>query len=112
MKALSIKQPWANMIAAGEKTIETRTWHTRWCGPLLIVSSKKPAIEPAGYALAIAQLVDCRPMTVADEVAACCKVNGWAWVLENVKRIEPFPVKGQLALYNVDLPASIKQEGI
>lgn len=28
MKALPVKQPWANMIATGEKTIETRTWPT------------------------------------------------------------------------------------
>ncbi len=46
MKALSAKQPWANLIAAGEKTIETRTWATRYRGPLLIVSSRRPRIEP------------------------------------------------------------------
>ena len=32
LKALSLKQPWANMIAAGEKTIETRRWPTDWGG--------------------------------------------------------------------------------
>ncbi|MCG2812996.1 MAG: ASCH domain-containing protein [Candidatus Aminicenantes bacterium] len=104
MKALSIKQPWANMIAAGEKTIETRTWCTDYRGLLLIVSSKAPRIEPAGYALAIGKLIDCRPMTKDDEEEACCVVypNAYAWVLTNIKRIEPFPVKGKLGLYNVD----------
>jgi hypothetical protein len=43
MKALSVKQPWAELIASGIKTIETRIWHTHFRGPLLICSSKKPA---------------------------------------------------------------------
>jgi hypothetical protein len=110
MKALSIKQPWANMIAAGEKTIETRTWATPYRGQLLIVSSKKPDIEPAGFALATAVLVDCRPMTKADELAACCPTyaDAQAWVLRDVRRIHPFPVCGQLGLFEVPLPADKK----
>ncbi len=51
MKALSVKQPWANAIASGEKTIETRKWFADYRGPLLIVSSKQPRIQPAGCAI-------------------------------------------------------------
>jgi hypothetical protein len=104
MKALSIKQPWANKIACGEKTIETRTWSTNYRGRLLIVSSKIPDIRPAGYALAIADLVDCRKMTKEDEKAADCEIypNAYSWVLENIKKISPFKVKGGLRLFNVD----------
>lgn len=40
MKALNVKQPWAWLIASGKKTIETRTWSTKYRGPILIVSSK------------------------------------------------------------------------
>jgi hypothetical protein len=29
--------------------------------------------------------------------------NAFAWVLQNVRAIEPFPVKGQLGLYEVDV---------
>ncbi|MGH8579805.1 MAG: ASCH domain-containing protein [Gammaproteobacteria bacterium] len=61
MKALSLKQPWANLIAVGGKTIETRTWVTSYRGPLPIVSSKRPRIETAGFALAVATLTGCRP---------------------------------------------------
>ncbi|HOV64004.1 MAG TPA: ASCH domain-containing protein [Spirochaetia bacterium] len=109
MKALSVKQPWANMIASGEKTIETRKWGTDYRGELLIVSSKQPKIEPAGFALAIVKLLDCRPMTKRDEVAACCGIypGAYAWVLEFVRRIKPFPVRGQLGLYEVALPEHI-----
>ncbi|PIW85728.1 MAG: RNA-binding protein [Nitrospirae bacterium CG_4_10_14_3_um_filter_53_41] len=104
MKALSIKQPWANMIASGEKTIETRKWCTDYRGALLIVSSKRPRIEPAGYAIAVAKLVDCRPMTKRDEEEACCNwySGAYSWVLINTKKIKPFPVKGQLGIYDVD----------
>lgn len=106
MKALSVKQPWANMIASGAKTIETRTWATAYRGELLIVSSKSPRIEPAGYALAIVRLVDCRPMTIRDELAAACQIypEAHSWVLKDIRPIDPFPVKGSLGIYEVDVP--------
>lgn len=106
MIALSIKQPWANMIVSGQKTIETRTWATNYRGDLLICSSKKPDIAPAGYALAIVELYDCRPMTKADEAAACCELyaGAFSWLIRNILRIEtPFPVKGKLGLFEVEL---------
>ncbi len=36
MKALSIKQPWAYLIAAGIKDVENRTWKTNYRGKFLI----------------------------------------------------------------------------
>jgi hypothetical protein len=107
VKALSIKQPWANLIAAGEKTIETRSWATDYRGPILIVSSRSPKIEPAGFALAIADLVNCRPMTRSDEPAARCGLypNAHSWVLQNIRKIPLFPVRGKLGLYEVKLPS-------
>jgi len=41
MKALSIKQPWAKWIAQDLKTLEIRSWQTKYRGQFLIVSSKK-----------------------------------------------------------------------
>ena len=106
VKALSIKQPWANLIASGEKTIETRLWATDYRGPILIVSSKSPKIEPAGFALAIADLVDCRPMTRSDETAARCSLyqNAHSWIFQNIRKIPLFPVRGKLGLYEVEIP--------
>lgn len=106
MKALSVKQPWANLLASGKKTIETRLWPTDYRGPLLIVSSKKPKIHPAGYALAIAELIDCRPMTKSDESAACCAryPGAYSWVMGNIRKIAIFPVRGKLGLYDVSMP--------
>ena len=104
MKALSIKQPWANMIASGEKTIETRMWSTKHRGPLLIVSSKEPDIPPAGFALAVVDLIDCRPMSVLDEAKArCSKYDGaYSWVFGSLCAIEPFPVRGLPSIFDVD----------
>jgi hypothetical protein len=40
MKALSIRQPWAHLIVHEGKTIENRSWSTRYRGPLLIHAAK------------------------------------------------------------------------
>lgn len=36
MKALTLHQPWASLVALGVKTIETRSWGTSYRGPLAI----------------------------------------------------------------------------
>jgi hypothetical protein len=43
MKALSIKQPWASLIAHGIKDIENRTWKTHFRGKVYIHASGKIA---------------------------------------------------------------------
>ena len=103
------------MIAEGAKTIETRTWSTGYRGEILIVSSKEPDIPPAGYALAVATLVDCRPMSVLDEPAAHCRKTpkAIAWVLENGRRIKkPFPVQGELRVFEVNVSGLLELEAI
>jgi len=102
MKALSVRQPWANLIASGQKTIETRTWQTSYRGELLIVSSRRPDIYPAGCALAIVTLVDCRPMRSIDWIDACCDPypGAFAWVICDVRKIDPIPTRGAQSLYD------------
>lgn len=36
MRALTLTQPWAGLVAAGLKTVESRTWGTAYRGPLAI----------------------------------------------------------------------------
>lgn len=43
MKALSIKQPWASLIAHGIKDIENRTWKVNFRGKIFIHASAKEA---------------------------------------------------------------------
>ena len=40
VKALTMTQPWASLVAIGENTIETRSWSTRYRGPLAIHAAK------------------------------------------------------------------------
>ena len=82
MNALSINQPWANLITSGDKTAETRAWRTEYRGPLLIVSAQYPRIDPAGMALAVVDLVDCKPVPNYEPGAAQRRAR-YAWVLAN-----------------------------
>lgn len=111
LPALSVRQPWASMIADGDKTIETRTWATQWRGPILIVASQKPdphfrASEtvglPLGKALVVTLLAKCRPMTEGDEQAACCRLyeGAYIWKLKGLWPVQPFTVRGRLGLYD------------
>lgn len=45
MKALTLSQPWATLVAIGAKTIETRGWTTSYRGPLAIHAGKSVARE-------------------------------------------------------------------
>lgn len=40
MKALTLTQPWASLVANGAKQIETRNWRTPYRGPLAIHAGK------------------------------------------------------------------------
>lgn len=39
MKAISLLQPWASLVIMGVKTIETRSWNTKYRGKILIHAS-------------------------------------------------------------------------
>jgi hypothetical protein len=126
IKALSLKQPYANFIAEGRKTIETRVWSTNYRGDLLICSSKTPdkywkqfedsliqastqfSMEPKGMALCIIELYDIQKMTVEHEKAAMCEVYkigsryAQSFFLRNLRVLKnPFPVKGELGIFEV-----------
>ena len=104
MKALSIKEPWASMFKDGEKTIETRTWITRYRGEVLLCASKHPESKISGKAFAIGELVNCKPMVEEDRKLACCQTyhKAKSWFFKNITCIEPFNIDGQLGLFDVD----------
>ncbi len=116
MKALSIRQPWASLVAAGHKTVECRSWKTKYRGPLLICSSKGDfeindgLIAPGGMALGVVELVDVRQMTRADLEQSFLPsawyedaLSGYAWHMKKLYEIKPFPIRGRLNIYNVDI---------
>ncbi len=58
-----------------------------------------------GQALCVVRLSDVRPMKKGDEEKALAdKFNpeAYSWVLEDVRPVIPFPVKGQQGLFDVD----------
>lgn len=108
MRAISLHQPWASLIARGLKTIETRRWPTKFRGDLLIVSTKKPIVDdlPCGQALCVVEVVACEPMQKEHEEQACCVIypDAWAWGLANIRPIkEPFAVRGSQGFYEVNM---------
>ena len=102
MKVLTIKEPWASMILKGEKTIETRTWKTKYRGKILLHASKNPKSNISGFIFATAEIVDCLPMIKDDEKFACCEVypKAYSWFLNNVQPIVPIKEKGKLGLWD------------
>ncbi len=74
MKVITIKQPWATLIAKGYKEYEFRTWKTKYRGEILIHAGKgvdKKAMArfenlkleyPIGCIIAKAQITDCIPV--------------------------------------------------
>ena len=109
INALSVREPWASEIAYHGKTIETRTWRAPAYAigePLLICASARPKSAVSGHAVAVARLVECREMTTADEPAAKCSwyPGAWAWVLADVRDIKPFPVRGAMRIFRVEVP--------
>jgi hypothetical protein len=49
MKCISLKQPYAELLASGKKTIETRGWSTKFRGSFLIHASKTVDVESCKY---------------------------------------------------------------
>jgi len=112
MKALSIKQPYATLIANGIKTLEVRCWRTNYRGPLVIVSSKQPDRQamlkyplddaPQGVTVALVDLVDIREGRRKDKKAALVDaVGSFVWELRVIRKLPPIPVKGRLNLYTL-----------
>jgi hypothetical protein len=103
MRALSVRQPWAELIARGTKKKEFRTWSRSCFGELLIVASKAvdaDAIEEEG--LDPAALVFGRAVCVVDfHKVTGDDGDGYAWHFRNPRRVEPIDVKGSASLYHV-----------
>lgn len=62
MKAITIWQPWASLLACGGKRFETRSWATSYRGPIAIHAAKKDvfdalALIPVPVALEMKKLI-------------------------------------------------------
>jgi len=127
MKVLTIKQPFATLIAEGLKEYEFRTWKTKYRGELLIhaglgVDNKAMkkyehlGLEfPSGCIIAKCNLTDCvyvdeniREMLqeknplVYGSIIKHTELKGYGFRLENVKKIKPINIKGKLSFWDYE----------
>jgi hypothetical protein len=63
MKALTLTQPWATLVAIGAKRIETRSWRTSYRGPLAIHAAK--GLASVGGKRGLRQLIASEPFATA-----------------------------------------------
>lgn len=121
-QAISIRQPWAWLIAHGWKNIENRSWRTRFRGPVLIHASKSISKrEYAACRLFVAGFADLElpPMetferggiigvaTVLDCVAAHPSewfCGPWGFVLAEQRPLPFRPCKGALGFFRPAYP--------
>lgn len=127
MKAITIKQPFASLIAEGIKKYEFRTWKTNYRGKILIHAGKginKDALKkyenlnleyPSGAIIAVADLTDCifideklRNILQRENPIVYSSIikdkdwKGYGFKLENVKKISPIDINGKLSLWDYD----------
>ena len=125
MKALSIRQPWADAIVWHGKDVENRSWTTRYRGPVLIHAAKKWGpderadlawVEDAtaskledvdrpllGGIVGRAEIVDC-----VSEWDSKWFFGPYAFVLRNAEPLPFKPCRGRLGFFtpNFDQPAA------
>lgn len=126
-KALSVKQPFADLLTIAvfrdekgayhaAKTIEVRTRNTNYRGELLVCSSAKP-VDPwgrhlAGVTCGFVELYETKPVeafTPEDWANTCIPEKdrprtGYGWFMRNPRRVVEMPIRGQLGVYNLIVP--------
>ena len=120
--ALSVRQPWANLIVLGLKDMEIRTWATKYRGRLLIhagttfdrVAMWRFPMEtvPRGAIIGSVKLAEILRFTRKTwkeegdrhlDTGQFPLETAYAWILEDQRPFsEPIPYKGALKLFRVD----------
>lgn len=113
MKALSLKQPYAELVVSGKKTIELRKWNTSHRGSFLIHASKtsdKEAMKqfgfsdlPRGGVVGQVSLIEVKHYKNKEEHSSDRKKHlaneawgNYGFILESPKRLPFRPCKGKL----------------
>ena len=128
MKALSIKQPFAELILQGRKKIEIRRWNTNFRGQFLIHSSKNPdekAMQifgfndlPCGFIVGKAELADVKHYQNEKEFnkdkdlhLASPEWGMYGFILKNPKKIKPIRCRGNLGFWVKGVGTKTEREG-
>lgn len=124
LRAITISQPYADLIARGEKWVENRTWGCSYVGPLLIhagkgsryLSPEELAEFTTGKIVAIARMTGC--VNIAELLkrppdrltARECEIlqhehaeGPYGFLLADVVKFpEPIPVSGKQGIWVLD----------
>ena len=128
MRSITIWQPYAQLIADGRKTFETRTWEPHYRGPIAIHAGSmvvaeyavqcgyKPEVLPRGAIVAVARLAgvitteqavrvieDTMPAARAREELAHGDYSPgrYAWELADVRSVPAIWIPGKQGLWDV-----------
>lgn len=136
IKAITLWQPWASLIACHAKLYETRSWSTNYRGWLAIHAAKrKPegftaaanvlsevgyrkwSQLPTGCIVAVAKLTDMIStndralvgnLSEQERAFGDYSPGRYAWKLADVRRLEePIAVAGRQGLWNWEVPAEL-----
>lgn len=127
MKVLTIKQPFATLIAEGYKEYEFRTWKTKYRGDILIHAGKgvdKKAMQkfaylnldyPSGCIIAKVTITDCilidsevrkmldeKKSPVYQSIIKNTDWTGYGFKLENIQKIKPISMSGKLSFWDYE----------
>ena len=134
MKCLSVSQPYADLIVQGKKTIELRTWNTKFRGEFLVHAPfkiKKDACKRlgidetklrTGVIIGKAEIYDVKVYNLVSELKVDYKKHfaaeeflrhKYGFLLKKPKELRmPIPYKGSLGFFNVHLGTKVKENDI
>lgn len=134
MKALSISQPYADLIINGKKTIELRTWNTKFRGEFLVhapIGIKKDACKRlgikysnlrTGVILGKVEIHDVKKYVSLKELKEDYKKHfaiedffhhRYGFLLRNPQSLRvPIPCKGSLGFFEVSIPSRVSKDDI
>lgn len=138
MRALTLTQPWASLIADGRKTFETRSRRPPFVGQHIAIHAARPDTLDAGYAIecgyepralacgaiiAVARLEGFVPSEravglIEDTMPAAraaeelrhgdYRPGRFAWELADVRRVPAVAIRGALGLWEVPETVAIQ----
>ncbi|MCC7437321.1 MAG: hypothetical protein IT211_02375 [Armatimonadetes bacterium] len=109
--------------SSGSKDLEVRSWQTNYRGPILLHASrdkttleyfgcKAEAFPHRGCVVAIANLIDVRPMRKQDVARSGGSYDSscFVWELADITPITPTPVLGKVGFFYIGLPNQQEKE--
>lgn len=131
IKALSLKQPFADLIVIGKKTIELRSWNTKVRGDFLVHASLTPIKSqyvkfgykldelPRGCIVGKATIIDVKHYDITEQWEADAHkhyaglefaASDYGYILTNAVKFEkPIPVAGQLNFFDLYFNSELNQ---